>query len=61
MGGDDSPGGGEPTPVFLPGESPGQRSLLGCSPGAPKRRTRLNQPGTKHSMKLYLVTVHWLL
>ena len=22
----------EPTPVFLPGESPGQRSLLGYSP-----------------------------
>ena len=22
----------QPTPVFLPGESPGQRSLLGCSP-----------------------------
>ena len=22
----------QPTPVFLPGESPGQRSLAGCSP-----------------------------
>ena len=22
----------QPTPVFLPGESPGQRSLVGCSP-----------------------------
>ena len=29
-----SPGGGHgnPTPVFLPGESYGQRSLAGCSP-----------------------------
>ena len=29
-----SPGGGNgnPTPVFLPGESPGQRSLAGYSP-----------------------------
>ena len=29
-----SPGGGhwQPTPVFLPGESHGQRSLAGCSP-----------------------------
>ena len=24
--------GGQPTPVFLPGESHGQRSLVGCSP-----------------------------
>ena len=23
----------EPTPVFLPGESQGRRSLVGCSPG----------------------------
>ena len=27
-----SPGGGQPTPVFLPGESNGQRSLAGYSP-----------------------------
>ena len=27
-----SPGEGQPTPVFLPGESHGQRSLAGCSP-----------------------------
>jgi len=25
-------GNGKPTPVFLPGESHGQRSLAGCSP-----------------------------
>ena len=27
-----SPGEGQPTPVFLPGESHGQRSLVGYSP-----------------------------
>ena len=27
-----SPGGGQPTPVFLPAESHGQRGLAGCSP-----------------------------
>ena len=26
----------QPTPVFLPGEFHGQRSLAGCSPRAPK-------------------------
>ena len=26
----------QPTPVFLPGESHGQRSLVGCSPWARK-------------------------
>ena len=34
----------QPTPVFLPGESQGQRSLAGCSPQAAKSRTRLKQP-----------------
>ena len=32
----------EPTPVFLPGESHGQRSLAGYSPGVEKSGTRLN-------------------
>ena len=27
-----SPGGGQPTPVFLPGKSHGQRNLAGFSP-----------------------------
>ena len=31
----------QPTPIFLPGESHGQRSLLGYSPWGPKSRTRL--------------------
>ena len=32
----------QPTPVFLPGKSHGQRSLVGYSPGVTKSRTRLN-------------------
>ena len=38
-----SPGGGHgnPTPVFLPGESHGQRSLAGYSHGVAKSQTRL--------------------
>ena len=32
----------QPTPVFLPGESHGQRSLVGYSPWCPKSRTRLS-------------------
>ena len=30
----------QPTPVSLPGESHGQRSLVGYSPGAPKNQTQ---------------------
>ena len=33
----------QPTPVFLPGESHGQRSLAGCSPGGHKSQTRLSE------------------
>ena len=32
----------QPTPVFLPGESHGQRNLAGCSPCGHKSRTRLS-------------------
>ena len=32
----------QPTPVFLPGESHGQRNLAGCSPWGRKSRTRLS-------------------
>ena len=32
----------QPTPVFLPGESHGQRSLAGYSPGDGKSRTQLS-------------------
>ena len=31
----------QPTQVFLPGKSCGQRSLVGCSPWGLKSRTRL--------------------
>ena len=34
------------TPVFLPGESPGQRSLVGCSPWVAKSETQLKRLGT---------------
>ena len=36
----------QPTPVFLPGESQGQRSLVLYSPWAAKSRTRLKQLST---------------
>ena len=32
----------QPSPVFLPGESQGRRSLVGYSPGVAKSRTRLS-------------------
>ena len=38
-----SPGGGLPTPVFLPGEAHGQRSLAGCSRRVAKSQTRIKQ------------------
>ena len=33
----------QPTPVFLPGESQGQRSLVGCLYGVAQSRTLLNR------------------
>ena len=33
----------QPTPVFLPGESRGQRSLVGCCPWGSQSRTRLKR------------------
>ena len=35
----------QPTPVFLPGESHGWRSLADCSPVGPKSQTRLKRLG----------------
>ena len=35
--------GWQPTPVFLPGESHGQRSLAGYSPGGPKKSDTIEQ------------------
>ena len=39
-------GHGKPTPVFLPGKSHGQRSLVGSSPGGCKERNTTEQRGT---------------
>ena len=39
----------QPTPVFLPGESHGQRSLLGYSPWGAKSQTRLKRLSTAHT------------
>ena len=36
-----SPGGGQPTPVFLPGESHGQRSLVDYSPWGHRESDRI--------------------
>ena len=41
----------QPTPAFLPGESHGQRSLVGYSPGIAQSRTRL----TNHDLILILL------
>ena len=38
----------QPTPVFLPGESHGQRSLAGYNPRGCKRRTQLSDYTTNH-------------
>ena len=38
----------QPTPVFLPGESHGQRSLAGCSPWGRKESDRTEQLSTQH-------------
>ena len=54
-----SPGGGHgsPTPVFLPGESHGQRSLAGYSPWVAKSQTCLNDWAHTHAWSLDMR--HW--
>ena len=47
----------QPTPVFLPGESHGRRSLVGYSPRVAKSRTRLSDFTSLHFTSLRL----WLL
>ena len=44
----------QPTPVFLPGESHGQSSLEGYSPGVPKSHMQLRGQTTASKLKLYL-------
>ena len=54
-----------PTPVFLPGKSHGQRSLVGCSPGVAKSRTRLSDftfhfhPWRREGMALHSSILAW--
>ena len=44
----------QPTPVFLPGESHGQRSLAGYSPGAAKSQIRLKGLDTHMACVLHM-------
>ena len=39
----------QPTPVFLPGESHRQRSLVGCGPWSPRVRHNLGDLACMHS------------
>ena len=43
----------QPTPVFLPGESHGQRSLVGYSPWGPK------ELDTAERLNLILISLNW--
>ena len=58
-----SPGGGQwqPTPVFLPKESHGQRSLVGCSPWGHTESdvTEQRQQRSKGSRNLEEALFHW--
>ena len=42
----------QPTLLFLPGESHGQRSLVGCSPWAPKESDMTEQLSTNNKTSL---------
>ena len=64
----------QPTPVFLPGESHGRRSLVGYRPGVAKSRTRLSDLtvfltfspspfpllGKSQKHLLNFITINWL-
>ena len=43
------------TPVLLPGEFCGQRSLMGCSPWGPKELDKLSDLHTRKEMCVYSV------
>ena len=47
----------QPTPVFLPGESHGQRSLTGYNPWGHKNWTQLKRPMTQTHMSHFLIKV----
>ena len=44
----------QPTPVFLPGESHGQRRLMGCSPWDHK------ESNTTERLTLHFTNIYWL-
>jgi len=44
----------QPTPIFLPGKSHGQRSLAGCSPRGRKSRTKLSDETTTTTIHKYV-------
>ena len=50
----------QPTPVFLPGESLGQRSLVGCCPwgGREWDTTEATEQDIQMLMIIFLVAVH---
>ena len=50
---------GQPTPVFLPGESHGQRSLAGYSPQGSHSWTRLKHLSTEASTQLISTASLW--
>ena len=45
----------QPTPVFLPGESQGRGSLVGCRHGVAQSRTRLKRLSSSSSSNLGLI------
>ena len=48
----------QPTPVFLPGESPGQRSPVGCGHRVAKSLTQLKWLGTAHGTAQHTLCCH---
>ena len=50
----------QPTPVFLPGESHGQTSLVGYSPWGCKSQTQLNNMGCRSNHRLRGLREVWM-
>ena len=50
----------EPTPVFVPGKSLGERSLVGYSPWVAKSRTQLSDWAHTHMKRTDVMEVHRL-
>ena len=49
----------QPMPVFLPGESYGQRSLVGYSPWGTKSQTQLKWLSTVNCLRNYWINLPW--